>query len=112
MMADTMQSLGRSGVPDPTEGKQDMGTQECPVELTPIIGIPILVRQSEQGPQFMADAVGAWSLERMGARLLLVPLWPLPTHEQVYQSLWPLMQSMDGLLLPAGTTEPDEVSLR
>lgn len=96
----------------PTKERQDAWMQGSWAGSAPIIGIPIPVRQGEQGPRFMADAVGAWSLERMGARLLLVPLWPLPTHEQVYQSLWPLMQSMDGLLLPAGTTEPDEASQR
>lgn len=57
----------------------------------------------------MADAVGAWAIERMGARLLLIPLWPLPLHQQVYQSLWPLTQSMDGMLLPASVAEPHEL---
>jgi gamma-glutamyl-gamma-aminobutyrate hydrolase PuuD len=37
--------------------------------------------------------------------VLLLPLWPLPTHQHIYQSLWPLLHGMDGLLLPAGTGE-------
>lgn len=71
----------------------------------PIIGIPVPVQQGNQGPLLLADAVGAWAIERMLGRVFLIPLWPFPTHKQVYQSLWSLMQSMDGLLLPAGLQE-------
>ena len=71
----------------------------------PIIGIPLPVQQGNQGPVLLADAVGAWALEQMGARVLLIPLWPLPTHDHRYHSLWSLIQSIDGVLLPAGLPE-------
>jgi gamma-glutamyl-gamma-aminobutyrate hydrolase PuuD len=67
----------------------------------PIIGIPIPIQQGKQGPLLLADAVGAWAIERMGGSVFLIPLWPFPTHKHVYQSLWSLIQSIDGLLLPA-----------
>lgn len=109
MMADNLSPLGMSRVPEPPEEMQDAWMQGRPAAFPPIVGMPIPAQQGVQGPQFVADAVAAWALERMGARLLLVPLWPLPTHQQVYQSLWPLVQSMDGLLFPAGMVGPDEV---
>ncbi|GCE15022.1 gamma-glutamyl-gamma-aminobutyrate hydrolase family protein [Tengunoibacter tsumagoiensis] len=68
----------------------------------PIIGIPIPVKQSHQGPLLVTDAVSAWAIERMQGRIFLIPLWPFPTHKHQYQSLWPLIQLMDGLVLPAG----------
>ena len=71
-------------------------------EYRPIIGIPIPVQQGQQGPLLLADAVGAWSVERMKGRVFLIPLWPFPTHKHIFQSLWPLLSSLDGLLLPAG----------
>ncbi|BCL83539.1 hypothetical protein ccbrp13_60040 [Ktedonobacteria bacterium brp13] len=71
-------------------------------EHQPIIGLPIPVQQGNQGPLLVADAVGAWAIERMHARVFLIPLWPFPTHPHRYQSLWQLLQSMDGLFLPAG----------
>lgn len=67
----------------------------------PIIGIPIPTQQGQRGPLLLADAVSAWAIERMQGRVFLIPLWPFPTHRQSYQSLWPLIQSIDGLLLPA-----------
>lgn len=73
----------------------------------PIIGIPIPVQQGNQGPLLQADAVGAWAVERMRARIFLIPLWPFPTHKHIYQSLWSVMQSMDGLFLPAGIQGAD-----
>src|SRR5581483_10761463 len=119
MMANHMSSWKGSGMSEPMEhdavlGKKlhDGWMQRQPTASAPIVGIPFPVRARAHGPQLVADAVGAWALERMGARLLLVPLWPLPTHQQVYQSLWPLLQSMDGLLLPAGVAEPGEASPR
>src|SRR6266567_7791788 len=78
-----------------------------PGEHQPIIGIPMHVSQGSQGPLFLADAVGAWAIERMQGRVFLIPLWPFPTHKHRYQSLWSLMQSMDGLLLPAGIAGTD-----
>ena len=86
---------------------QDERREEQAWEHQPIIGIPIPVQQGHQGPLLLADAVGAWAVERMSGRVFLIPLWPFPTHKYVYQSLWPLLQSMDGLLLPAGVQEAD-----
>jgi gamma-glutamyl-gamma-aminobutyrate hydrolase PuuD len=71
-------------------------------EYHPTIGIPIPVSQSDQGPLLCADAMGAWAVERMHGSVFLIPLWPFPSHRHIYQSLWPLITSMDGLLLPAG----------
>ncbi|GCE29476.1 hypothetical protein KDA_49600 [Dictyobacter alpinus] len=85
------------------DAHSDAGFQEH----QPIIGIPIPVTQGSQGPVLVADAVSAWAVERMRARIFLIPLWPFPTHPHLYQSLWPLMQSMDGLLLPAGLQGTD-----
>ena len=68
----------------------------------PVIGFPVPIQQGSQGPQLSADAIGAWAVERSQGRLLLIPLWPFPTHKHIYQSLWPLIQLLDGLLLPAG----------
>lgn len=73
----------------------------------PIIGIPLPIAQGAQGPLLLADAVSVWAVERMRARVFLIPLWPFPTHKHLYQSLWPLMHSMDGLLLPAGLSGTD-----
>lgn len=89
------------------EGRLDELDAACVQDHQPIIGIPIPVKQGEQGPLFVADAVGAWAIERMRGRILLIPLWPFPTHKHVYQSLWPLLQSMDGLFLPAGIQGTD-----
>ncbi|MBO0782200.1 MAG: gamma-glutamyl-gamma-aminobutyrate hydrolase family protein, partial [Ktedonobacteraceae bacterium] len=80
---------------------------DLPEGYRPIIGIPIPVQQGSQGPLLVADAVGAWAVERMSGRVLLIPLWPFPTHKHRYQSLWPLLQVVDGLLLPAGPSEID-----
>ncbi|GCE22248.1 gamma-glutamyl-gamma-aminobutyrate hydrolase family protein [Dictyobacter kobayashii] len=91
----------------PHEKSHDEWDAEGSQEYQPIIGIPIPVKQGNQGPLFVADALGAWAVERMGARIFLIPLWPFPTHKHIYQSLWSLMQSMDGLLLPAGIQGTD-----
>lgn len=112
MMTENLSPLGmpepheHSGAP--TKALSDGGMRGPATAPAPIVGIPIPVREGAQGPQFLGDAVSAWALERMGARLLLVPLWPLPPHQQVYQSLWPLLQSLDGVLLPAGVAAADE----
>lgn len=87
--------------------KQNKGTMEFSARHQPIIGIPILVQQGSQGPLLMADAVGVWAIERMRGRIVLLPLWPFPTHEHIYLSLWPLLQSIDGLFLPAGIPKTD-----
>lgn len=78
-----------------------------PDEHPPIIGIPIPVQQGHQGPLLLADAVGAWAIERLGGRVLLIPLWPFQPHKHMYQSLWSLLHAMDGLLLPAYVQETD-----
>lgn len=88
-----------------TDGKH-LYTQQEPKEgmldtYRSIIGVPVLAHQGDQGLLLLADAIGAWAVERMRGRLFLIPLWPFPTHQHLYQSLWPLMQSMDGLMLPA-----------
>lgn len=88
-------------------GEWRAGQAGLPDAHQPIIGIPVPVQQSSQGPLLLADAVGAWAIERMQGRVFLIPLWPFPTHERVYQSLWSLMQSMDGLLLPASVQGTD-----
>ncbi len=75
--------------------------EKMPDAYRPIIGVPALAQQSDQGLLLLADAIGGWAVERMRGRLFLIPLWPFPTHQHLYQSLWPLMQSMDGLMLPA-----------
>jgi gamma-glutamyl-gamma-aminobutyrate hydrolase PuuD len=87
---------------DGRAGTEDEGTVEFSERSSPIIGIPILIQQGTQGPLLVADAVSAWAIERMQGRIFLIPLWPFPPHEHVYQSLWPLLQSMDGVFLPAG----------
>jgi gamma-glutamyl-gamma-aminobutyrate hydrolase PuuD len=92
---------------DGREGTQTEGTMEFSEKHQPIIGIPIPVQQGNQGPLLLADAIGPWAIERMHGRIFLIPLWPFPTHEYVYQSLWPLLQSMDGLFLPAGIQKID-----
>ncbi|GLV54429.1 hypothetical protein KDH_12760 [Dictyobacter sp. S3.2.2.5] len=89
------------------EKSRDVWSAEGVSAYQPIIGIPILVKQGSQGPVLMADAVGAWAIERIRARVLLIPLWPFPTHTHIYQSLWSLIQSIDGLLLPAGIQGTD-----
>ncbi|GCE09135.1 gamma-glutamyl-gamma-aminobutyrate hydrolase [Dictyobacter aurantiacus] len=89
------------------EQSRDVWSVEGASAYQPIIGIPILVKQESQGPVLMADAVGVWAVERMRARVFLIPLWPFPTHTHTYQSLWSLMQSIDGLLLPAGIQGTD-----
>jgi hypothetical protein len=40
----------------------------------PVIGLPLPVQQGKTGPKLVADAVGAWAVERMGGRVLLIPL--------------------------------------
>src|SRR5512147_1749535 len=87
------------------EQLRDVWSAEGVSVYQPIIGIPILAKQGSQGPVFMADAVGAWAIARMRARVLLIPLWPFPAHAHIYQSLWSLIQAIDGLLLPAGVQE-------
>jgi gamma-glutamyl-gamma-aminobutyrate hydrolase PuuD len=89
------------------EETQDQRNLKGPDGPQPIIGIPLPVQQGRQGPVFLADAVGPWSIERMRGRIFLIPLWPFPVHKQVYQSLWPLIQLMDGLFLPAGLQGTD-----
>jgi hypothetical protein len=84
----------RDGTHDDSQGHHSIGPQ-------PVIGIPIPVMQDAQGPRLLADALGPWAIERVLGRVFLIPLWPFPTHTYVYQSFWPLLQSMDGLLLPA-----------
>ncbi|GHO50811.1 hypothetical protein KSX_89740 [Ktedonospora formicarum] len=83
--------------------KQGVEQEHFSRAYQPIIGIPIPIQQTAQGPLMLADAVGAWAIERMGGRVFLIPLWPFPPHKHMYHSLWPLVQSMDGLLLPAST---------
>jgi gamma-glutamyl-gamma-aminobutyrate hydrolase PuuD len=89
------------------EGTQNEEYREHPDGEMPIIGIPLPVQQGDQGPLLMADAVGAWAVERMRGRIFLIPLWPFPTHKHIYQSLWPLLQSMDGVFLPAAIQGTD-----
>jgi gamma-glutamyl-gamma-aminobutyrate hydrolase PuuD len=89
------------------ERAQDPWNLELKDGHQPIIGIPMPVQQGNQGPLLLADAVGAWSIERMRGRIFLIPLWPFPMHKHVYHSLWSLMQSMDGLFLPAGLQGTD-----
>ncbi|GHO82378.1 hypothetical protein KSZ_03840 [Dictyobacter formicarum] len=91
----------------PQEKPQDAWSADGSLEHQPIVGIPIPVKQGSQGPLLMVDAVGAWAVERMQARVFLIPLWPFPTHKHMYQSLWSLIQSMDGLLLLAGIQGTD-----
>lgn len=91
----------------PHEERQDGWNAAFPHDHSPIIGIPIPVTQGRQGPLFVSDALGAWAIERAGGRIFLIPLWPFPTHTHIYQSLWPLVQSMDGLLLPAGVQQTE-----
>jgi gamma-glutamyl-gamma-aminobutyrate hydrolase PuuD len=55
----------------------------------------------------LVDAVGAWAVEHMRGKLLLVPLWSFPTHSQVYEALWPVLQAVDGLFLPAAIAGTD-----
>src|SRR5690242_16147961 len=45
-------------------------------EYRPIIGIPIPVLSSSDGPVLLADAVGAWAVEQVQGRALLIPIWP------------------------------------
>ncbi|MBE3560310.1 MAG: hypothetical protein IMW89_13960 [Ktedonobacteraceae bacterium] len=89
----------------PAEGSDDFERDR------PIIGMPLPVQQGEHGLILLADAIGAWAVERMSARLLLLPLWPFPPHRHLYQSLWPLMQAIDGLFLPAGLQGSDWYTL-
>ncbi len=97
---------------DALRGASQNEWKEAPSqEHQAIIGIPIPVTQSDQGPLLVADAVGAWAVERMRGRIFLIPLWPFPTHRHVYHSLWQLLQSMDGLFLPAGIQQTDWYSL-
>ncbi len=111
----TMRHLHEILVPE----MREHGTPSCsgsshedhpdgPQDAAPIIGIPLPVWQGTQGPLLLADALGAWAIERMGGRIFLIPLWPFPTHPHVYQSLWNLMQSMDGLFLPGGVQGVEE----
>jgi gamma-glutamyl-gamma-aminobutyrate hydrolase PuuD len=84
--------------------EQNMSFSE---ESHPTIGIPIPVSQGNQGPLLCADAMGAWAVERMRGSVFLIPLWPFPSHTHIYQSLWPLITSMDGLVLSAGMQGTD-----
>src|SRR5579859_3932639 len=79
----------------PRSEKQDAWNEDANDRHQPIIGIPIPVQQGHQGPLLYADAVGTWAIERMRGRVFLIPLWPFPTHKHLYQSLWPLIQSME-----------------
>lgn len=94
-----------SNTPRERNETHDEQYRERPGGRQPVIGIPIPVTQDVQGPRLLADAMGSWAIERTLGRVFLIPLWPFPTHRHVYQSLWPLLQSMDGLLLPAGIQE-------
>ncbi len=107
MITESTQDVLLSDTIDGREGTQNEEMVEFSERHQPIIGIPIPVQQGNQGPLLLADAVGAWAIERMHGRIFLIPLWPFPTHEHVYQSLWPLLQSMDGLFLPAGIQKTD-----
>jgi gamma-glutamyl-gamma-aminobutyrate hydrolase PuuD len=104
----------RSYDPDDGRVKDDGDGNETPPEergtgtvrsssegSPPVIGLPLPVQQGKTGPMLVADAVGAWAVERMGGRVLLIPLWPFPPHPQMYHSLWQLVPLVDGLLLPA-----------
>ena len=96
--------------PRAMETKQiEQATTPSEKEL-PIIGIPLPVQQGRHGPLLIADAVGAWAIERSQGRVLLIPLWPFPTHIHMYHSLWPLIDSIDGLLLPAALQEGPSVA--
>lgn len=92
-----------NGLSSTNAGTQEEHPSGLPDNYRPIIGVPISVLQGYQGPQLHADAVGAWAIERMGGRVMPIPLWPFPSHKYIYQSLWPLICAMDGLLLPAST---------
>jgi gamma-glutamyl-gamma-aminobutyrate hydrolase PuuD len=89
------------------EGIQDASNAGFPDGYQPIIGIPVPVQQGHQGPLLLADAVGAWAIERMRGRIFLIPLWSFPVHKRVYHSLWSLMLSIDGLFMPAGIQGTD-----
>ena len=71
----------------------------------PIIGIPIHMHYGDQGPVLLADGMGTWAIERMRGRIFLIPIWPFPTHAHLYQSLWPLLEAMDGLFLPSSVQD-------
>lgn len=86
------------------DGGRDTRTSPAP-DVLPICGLPLLMQAGPQGPVLSTDAGASWALEHLGARVLFFPLWPLPVHAQSYQSLWPLVQSLDGLLLPAYTED-------
>jgi gamma-glutamyl-gamma-aminobutyrate hydrolase PuuD len=86
----------------PSRGRSHERYPDSSQDAPPIIGIPLPVQQGTQGPLLLADALGAWAIERMGGRIFLVPLWPFPTHPHLYQSLWTLTQLMDGVFLPGG----------
>jgi gamma-glutamyl-gamma-aminobutyrate hydrolase PuuD len=73
--------------------------EEHPVR--PLIGVPTPARESEHGPIFRADAVGAWAAERTEGSTLLMPVWPLPPAVPLFQTLWPQLLRFDGLLLSA-----------
>jgi gamma-glutamyl-gamma-aminobutyrate hydrolase PuuD len=111
MITDDRQDILLPDMIDGGEMADERAQDPWNLELTdghqPIIGIPMPVQQGNQGPLLLADAVGAWSIERMRGRIFLIPLWPFPTHKHVYHSLWSLMQSMDGLFLPAGLQGTD-----
>ncbi len=96
-----------NGIGTPPEARQEAGVLPGPDGSLPSIGIPLPVQQGKQGPELVADAVGAWAVERMGGHVLLLPLWPFPPHQQMYHSLWQLVPLIDGLLLPAGVGRHD-----
>jgi gamma-glutamyl-gamma-aminobutyrate hydrolase PuuD len=101
--SDTQKNLQRVFTEtSPHEERYTEQSMSLTQEYHPIIGIPIPVSQSDQGPLLRADAMGAWAIEHMRGSVCLIPLWPFPSHPHIYQSLWPLITSMDGLLLPAG----------
>jgi gamma-glutamyl-gamma-aminobutyrate hydrolase PuuD len=76
-------------------------TLSLPEQYQPVIGLPISVSTSKQGPLLSVDAVGAWAVERLGGSVLLLPIWPVPPSQQIFQTLWPLVRYLDGILLPA-----------
>jgi gamma-glutamyl-gamma-aminobutyrate hydrolase PuuD len=77
-----------------------------------LIGVPLPVHQGDQGLLLQTDALGVWAVEHMGARVFLIPLWSFPMHKNMYQSLWPLLSLVDGLLVPADIQGRDRSFLR
>jgi gamma-glutamyl-gamma-aminobutyrate hydrolase PuuD len=77
-----------------------------PSVTSPIIGIPFPVQQAAHGLALEADAMSVWAMQTLSAGVLLIPLWPLPPHPHRFCSLWPVLSSIDGLLLPAHPHAP------